>query len=201
MANADNPHDLFFTDPRIAKQAWRKVREWMRISALGGKPQALTIMEAGCGEQAPFLKAAAEDPDRTNQWTLRGIDIRNIPKQDGMVIDGNIDFLTMKEQPPVAYDVIMGNPPFSHAMQFIEKGLGLVKDTGILVMLLRVNFIGSKKRFEFFKETPPSGIVVLVPRPSFTNDGATDYNEYALFIWSRSNTVQCIEWVNWDGSI
>ena len=50
-----------------------------------------------------------------------------------------------------------------------------------VVMLLRINFLGSKKRYGFWKKNPPQAMYVLSKRPSFTGKG-TDATEYAWFV-------------------
>ncbi len=83
------------------------------------------------------------------------------------------------------YDTIITNPPFSRALEFIEKGLDDVKAGGHVIYLLRLNFLGSEKRNPFLMKQMPKAIVAHSRRMSFTNDGHTDSIEYAHFIWSK----------------
>lgn len=80
------------------------------------------------------------------------------------------------------FDLIITNPPFSLAEKFIEKAITEAK---VVVMLLRVNFLGSKKRVEFFKKYKPD-IYISPKRPSFEK-GGTDATEYAWFVWNSDN--------------
>ena len=84
------------------------------------------------------------------------------------------------------YDLIIGNPPYSLAQEFIDKALELLAPGGRLILLLRLNFFGSKKRFEWWQNKIPSGVYVLSNRPSFTGKG-TDATEYAWFIWEKTD--------------
>lgn len=77
-----------------------------------------------------------------------------------------------------AYNVIITNPPYSLAQEFIEHSLQL---SSWVAMLLRLNFASGQKRAPFHREHP-SGIYVLPKRPSFTGKG-TDSCEYAWFVW------------------
>jgi hypothetical protein len=79
---------------------------------------------------------------------------------------------------PEGWDVIITNPPYSLALEFIERALPLAD---VVVMLLRLNFLGGAKRAAFFRDNPPD-IYVLPNRPSFTGHG-TDACEYAWFVW------------------
>jgi hypothetical protein len=81
-------------------------------------------------------------------------------------------------QPTEHYRVVITNPPFSLAMEVIQKSL-LVADW--VVMLLRLNYLGTTERNPFFQEMMPD-ILVLPERPSFDGKG-TDSIEYAWFVW------------------
>jgi 16S rRNA A1518/A1519 N6-dimethyltransferase RsmA/KsgA/DIM1 with predicted DNA glycosylase/AP lyase activity len=72
------------------------------------------------------------------------------------------------------FDVALGNPPFSLALEFVQESLDLA-DT--VVMLLRLNFLASSTRAEFMRSWIPD-VYVLPNRPSFTGKG-TDSIESA----------------------
>lgn len=81
------------------------------------------------------------------------------------------------------FDLIISNPPFSLAQQFIDKALKDVSIGGYVVMLLPLNFLGSQKRHDWWKDRMPQYIFVHSNRMSFTPDGKTDSREYAHFVW------------------
>lgn len=74
-------------------------------------------------------------------------------------------------EPDCGYDVIIGNPPYSLALDFINKSLELLHPGGLLIFLLRTNFLESEKRFKWWQEHPLSGLYTLHKRPSFTGRG------------------------------
>lgn len=92
------------------------------------------------------------------------------------------DFLTVDIAEK--YDLIIGNPPYSEALEFIQKSLQCLSDEGQLVFLLRTNFLESKKRFQFWQDFPLSELYVLSKRPSFTGKGS-DATSYSWFVWSK----------------
>lgn len=100
------------------------------------------------------------------------------------------DFLAVESK--IKYDVIIGNPPYSLAQEFIDKSLSLLNPGGRLIFLLRTNFLESKKRFTWWQDKLPNGLYVLNKRPSFTGKG-TDATSYSWFIWSKSATTQEIK--------
>ena len=83
------------------------------------------------------------------------------------------------------YDIVISNPPFMLAEEFVRQSLEWCREGGYVVMLLRLNFFGSMKRFPLFKELPPIRCYVHHKRISFTEDGVTDSVEYAHFVWKK----------------
>ncbi len=80
------------------------------------------------------------------------------------------------------WDVVITNPPFSRAQEVIEK----VWDwADVVVMLLRLNFLGSVVRESFFDERGMPDVYVISPRPSFFKGekSSSDACEYAWFVW------------------
>lgn len=73
-------------------------------------------------------------------------------------------------------------PPYSLALDFINKSLELLHPGGLLIFLL--NFLESEKRFKWWQEHPLSGLYTLHKRPSFTGRG-TDATSYSWFVWER----------------
>lgn len=78
-------------------------------------------------------------------------------------------------------DLVITNPPYKLALEFIAKALGEVAPGGEVAMLLRLNFLGSQKRAGFLRANPPD-VYILPKRPSFTGVG-TDATEYAWMVW------------------
>ena len=91
------------------------------------------------------------------------------------------------------YDLIIGNPPFDKAKEFIEKSLGMLNEGGRLIFLLRTAFLESKARYEFWQQNPLSRLLVFSRRPSFTQDGKADSTSYSWFVWDKSTQQQKIQ--------
>ena len=98
------------------------------------------------------------------------------------------------------YDRIITNPPYSRAEEYIKKCLDLRASNGQLVLLLRLAFLESQKRYEELWRHDaylPSRVWVLPKRPSFDGLG-TDSTAYAWFEWTsdkRRNPE--IRWLVW----
>ena len=76
-------------------------------------------------------------------------------------IDYGIDYLVT---PYPHSDLIITNPPFSLALEFLRKSL---TEADSVWYLLRLNFLGSQKRKAFWNANPPTHVLVLSERPCF----------------------------------
>lgn len=83
------------------------------------------------------------------------------------------------------FNIVITNPPYALAMEFVERSLREVAEGGLVVMLLRIAWLASQKRAPFLRANTPS-IYVLPKRPSFTGKG-TDSADYAWFVWGQKS--------------
>lgn len=89
------------------------------------------------------------------------------------------DFLALTEGMQFGvWDVIISNPPYSIAMEVIQRSCELAP---AVIMLLRVSILESEERAAWMQANPPD-IYVLPNRPSFVH-GKTDNCAYAWMIW------------------
>jgi len=86
--------------------------------------------------------------------------------------------------PDKEYKTIITNPPYTFAAEYVHKCLEDVAEGGMVALLLRLNFLESKKRYPFWKEHMPSRIYVLAERPKFYL-GKTDSIAYAWYVWFK----------------
>lgn len=94
---------------------------------------------------------------------------------EGADLAGGYDFLN----DPFSYPCIVTNPPYSLAYEFTRRAVAHSEET---FLLLRLNFLASKKRKDWFQRNEPSALFVLSVRPSFVY-GRTDATDYAWFYW------------------
>lgn len=88
------------------------------------------------------------------------------------------------------YDLVIGNPPFSLAEDFIRESFRWLAPKGYLVLLLRLAYLASEKRYlSLWKDYPLKELHVSSRRPSFyyeeTGAKGTDGEEYAIFVWQK----------------
>lgn len=85
----------------------------------------------------------------------------------------------------VAFELIIGNPPYSDAEAHVRHALEFRARFGVVAFLLRMGFLESEERAPFWREHPASKVYVLSQRPSFTGNGKTDRGQsYGFFVWA-----------------
>lgn len=113
---------------------------------------------------------------------------------------GCVDFLKCTSTPASDYDIIT-NPPYEHALEFVEKALELVAPGRKVAMFLKLTFLESVKRRDLFKNTPPMTVYVSSDRLKCGKNG--DFTgprsavAYCWFVWKKGHTGPTyIKWFN-----
>ena len=89
------------------------------------------------------------------------------------------------------FDLIFTNPPFSSAQEFIEHSMML---STTVIMLQRLDFLATQKRYNFWQQFPPDGVFILSRRPVFVGT-KSDSREYCWFVWSDIKELQGFHWI------
>lgn len=97
---------------------------------------------------------------------------------------------------------IITNPPYKYALEFVKKALENVNQGKKVAMFLRLLFLESSKRKEFFKKDPPKIVYVCSARINCVKNGEFKKHPssavcYAWFVWEKGfkgDTV--IKWIN-----
>ena len=161
------------------------------IPALGRRPSVL-VPGAGSGRWGRAIL------ERFPHARLAGVDLPGVEPVPFYLDWHAADYRTLAlhwlqtDQP--RYDVIVGNPPFSKAEDFVRASYALLKPGGLLIQYLRISFrAGTKRGRGLWRERPLRVEVPSSRRPSFTGDGITDpKTDYALYVWQagwRGRTV------------
>lgn len=160
-----NPHDWYPTP------AWC-TRSLLAVLDVKGK----SVLEpcAGTGAIAEVLRAAGArvscieiDQQRADECGAECGDFLALPADP-------------LREPALRFDLVITNPPFSLAMEFVERSMLWAPR---VAMLLRLSWLASIKRAPFLRAHTPS-LYVLPKRPSFTGKG-TDSADYAWFLWKQ----------------
>lgn len=97
---------------------------------------------------------------------------------------------------------IITNPPYKLALDCVKKSLDLVDDGHKVAMFLKIQFLESKTRREFFEQCPPKVVYVASARLMCAKNG--DFTQYAgkamsfaWFIWEKGYKGDTIlKWFN-----
>lgn len=164
-----------------------------------GPTDWLRVLEPSCGRGAVLRELVAAGISNERIW---GVDIdveaAIACRSAGFEYVACADYLTI----PLArrFDLVIGNPPYSLAEEFIRRSLDLLKDSGRCAFLLRLNFLEGQKRAPWLRQHVPD-VYVLPRRPSFyasgPKKGKTDGTAYAWMVWARAprttGTVQILD--------
>lgn len=80
------------------------------------------------------------------------------------------------------YDRVIGNPPYSAALEHVERSLAISRQ---VAFLLRLAFLASGERAPFWDAHPCRKVWALSHRPSFRGGPVGQY-DYAFFWWDQS---------------
>jgi len=141
-------------------------------------PRVLDPSAGGCEKYEMSYPTVLEKEG----FTVESWDIR----EDSRAQLKGIDFLSIP--PMVPYDLIITNPPFNLAQEFTEHALEMVGSGGLVIVLQRLNWLGSQKRKAMWQKLPLAAVYVHSKRPGFdpAKPSKTDSTEYAHFVFCKT---------------
>jgi len=107
-------------------------------------------------------------------------------------INGDVSDLIKLGVPVNNVDWVITNPPFKFAKEFINKSLNIA-NKGV-VMFLKIQFLESQSRKEWFKETPLKYVYVFSKRQVVLNNGQK-INPKTGKAWA---STMCFCWYIWE---
>ena len=115
---------------------------------------------------------------------------------------GGVNFL---ETNTIFNGDIVTNPPYKHAVKFIEHALDIIPTGNKVFMFLKLQFLEGKSRKELFKKYPPKCVYVSSSRILCAKNGDFEGMKksggsavaYAWYEWEKGYTGDTIiKWVN-----
>jgi hypothetical protein len=173
-AREAHTYDKYFTP---TDQICLFLREFSSVVSLDWNDAIILDPCAGGDANNPPAYPAAIEKVFPGELYITSLDIR----EDSPCMFPGTNFLELKEN--LEADITISNPPFNCALDFIKHAMSVTVQGGWVIMLLRLNFLESVTRKEFFDQYMPKYIFVHHRRMSFTDDGATDSVAYAHFCW------------------
>src|SRR3989304_2209943 len=164
-------------------------------------PTPIEACKAALSLVSPEGKAFILDPGAGNGvWGKAWIDLHGsdaylvgVEKEDFLPEKGiydiwyNTDFIGWKHL--WDFDLVMGNPPYSLAEEFLRHSYSMLSKHGTILFLYRLAFLEGQARGKgLWQELPPKKIWVYSRRPSFlgdVNNRGTDDNAYCVYLWKK----------------
>lgn len=188
-------HDAYLTTPEVAAAVVEDVLRTVEgRPAMSSSRETLSVLEPSAGEGA--FVAALLDAQRVGASTRYTKVTAVEPREKAMRKLGMhlphprlTLYQTTFEEFATAhslafFDLVIGNPPFSHA----EKHIQLARERGRWVaFLLRLSMLGSQRRASTLWSQPGLySVRPLARRPAFIRPGKplrSDNSEYGIFLW------------------
>ena len=141
-ANDDYQTPIGVVSPLLALIDWPRVRSFLEPCAGQGR----IIRAAG-------LAAAVTETFHGSLATARS--------WKWCEIEHGVDYLETKCEP---VDLIITNPPFTLALEFLRKSL---EEAATVCYLLPLGFLSSTERRDFWRANPPTNLYTVSARPCF----------------------------------
>lgn len=176
-----DPLDYYATEPR----ATLLLLEQERFAPQVWEPAS------GGGHMAAVLRQAG--------YAVRASDI--VPRLPGTEA---LDFLSPANADPWPGDIVT-NPPYRHALAFVQKALSLVGPGRKVAMFLKLTFLEGRARRRLFDTQPPRTVYVSSSRLLCARGGDFDSLRrgggsavaYAWFLWQKGHEGDTVvRWIN-----
>ncbi len=174
--NKREPNDYYATDP-IAGELLLKV-----------EPSLNNIWECACGEgHLAKVFAMHNKLGKATDLINRGY--------------GSVEDFLFNNELYLNGDIVT-NPPYKYAQEFVEHALSKVETGRKVCMFLKVLFLESQTRKEFFAQNPPRTVYVSSSRINCARNGNFNtYNSgaiaYAWYVWVKGYQGETvIKWIN-----
>lgn len=197
-----HPDDFYETPIELCREVFSfpEISHKLPAFASYGVP-AIRILDTGCGTGI-WGRALVENVGGLdmNMLSLFGIDIENRFKEDKYPYDEVVIADYFQYGFPFKFDLIVGNPPYKYAEEFIRISFSSLKQDGVLAFLLRTTFLNSQKRtMSLYKEHPPKTVYISGRRPSFSGDKKTSADDYCVIVWKKDYIGETnLKWFMWN---
>ena len=183
--------DHYTTEPAFCLAALRDIQPYITPKK---------ILDPGCGSGVWGWAAREIWP----KARIYGVELQELSKFDkhyhgvyDQVWHG--DYLSNWSD--TTFDLILGNPPYKLAEEFVRKSCSLLNKHGYIYFLLRLAFLeGQKRSAGLYSEKVLDSVRVLSRRPSFGGyGGKTDATAYAMFQWKHGPLNKFVDRKNFQG--
>lgn len=196
---ASRAHDFYATPMALVRASFDKLATYFPQFL----PRVRRVLEPGAGT-GPFCYAAAWWCSNL-EYLPMGVELFPPPVSERCCnyTLRKANFLKWRPRGDIRFDFIPANPPYTYFEEFILHSREMLRTPqGLMMYLLRIGALGSKKRRKFWREVNLKEVWPIRPRPSYTPDNETDASEYAFFIMDGQRGRGCSEdvrlrWLDW----
>lgn len=168
-------HDFYPTPMTHVRPAIRT------LNNLVGFMTEPAILDPGAGTGVWGIAAR----ERWERAHITGVELRSV-EVPWQYDDWYNEDYHLWDRPITGFDMVIGNPPYKYAEQFIRLGMEQLTPNGVMCFLLRLNFLeGQDRGKDLWRKHTPLLVEVCSERPSFTGNGKTDATAYALYYWRK----------------
>lgn len=159
-------HEFYRTPAWVAHSLFRRLQHLI--------PAPATVLEPCAGDGALL------EPLRS-AWPAATVDAYDIdPRHEA--VRRRSAFVDDSRQ---RYDLVVTNPPFSHATEILFYGLAKCRAGGHVALLLRLGFLSSQERASLYRTHYPRFVLPLSARPTFRGAHSDPKTDYMWAVWRQ----------------
>lgn len=128
--------DFYATDPAALETLLYGCSEWLQFIMNNVLRNSTHIWECACGD-GNLAKCLTQ-----NGYSVYATDLKN--RGYGCM---DVDFLKEKQMLHDCF-IILTNPPYSLATEFIEHALEILPDGGLYIALMNITYLAGQKRYQ-----------------------------------------------------
>lgn len=181
------PFDRYYTPRWLVEQVMREILPMLML------PDDAKVLDAGCGRHAIWSLVLHEVMPKARIVGIDNDETIPMPYGPGWTyIQDNFLGWVPAKYAVGPFDLVMGNPPYTYALPFMQHALRL---SPRVMFLVRQGFMSSKERAAFFRDNSPNGVWIFAHRPAFTNPvyetkpTDTDQTDYCMILWDRKSLI------------
>lgn len=174
--------DFYPTERALIRAILKHRFDRVFMTQVTNKAPLITVLDPGAGDGRWGELARIYFEQFFDKVVIVGVELREVPAHPAYDEWITCDYTLWRDDRK--FDIILGNPPFGLAEEFIRLSYNRVKIYAWMILLLPLDFVCGEDRYEnFYRDMPLMCVDAIARRPSFTQDGGTGATQYGVFMW------------------